>query len=86
MTAKPWKKSIGSTARSSSVPHVSPAAIQTQLTWMAEKDSRAKAAKPEQFIDGNDFEGDRKERIRLEAISKMTYAESFALVGPFYFL
>ena len=35
-----------------SVPHVSPAAIQTQLTWMAEKDPRAKAAKPEQFIDG----------------------------------
>ena len=34
------------------VPHVSPAAIQTQLTWMAEKDPRAKAAKPEQFIDG----------------------------------
>ncbi|MBM4264039.1 MAG: ABC transporter substrate-binding protein [Deltaproteobacteria bacterium] len=34
------------------IPHVSPAAIQTQLTWMAEKDSRAKAAKPEQFIDG----------------------------------
>lgn len=33
------------------VPHVSPAAIQTQLTWMAEKDPRAKAAKPEQFID-----------------------------------
>jgi NitT/TauT family transport system substrate-binding protein len=35
-----------------SVPHPSPAAIQTQLTWMAEKDPRAKAAKPEQFIDG----------------------------------
>jgi NitT/TauT family transport system substrate-binding protein len=35
------------------VPHVSPAAIQTQLTWMAEKDPRAKAAKPEQFIDGS---------------------------------
>ena len=34
------------------VPHPSPAAIQTQLTWMAEKDPRAKAAKPEQFIDG----------------------------------
>lgn len=34
------------------IPHVSPAAIQTQLTWMAEKDPRAKAAKPEQFIDG----------------------------------
>ena len=33
------------------VPHVSAAAIQTQLTWMAEKDPRAKAAKPEQFID-----------------------------------
>ncbi len=36
-----------------SVPHVSPAAIQTQLTWMAERDPRAKAAKPEQFIDGS---------------------------------
>lgn len=35
------------------IPHVSPAAIQTQLTWMAEKDPRAKAAKPEQFIDGS---------------------------------
>jgi NitT/TauT family transport system substrate-binding protein len=34
------------------IPHVSPAAIQTQLTWMGEKDPRAKAAKPEQFIDG----------------------------------
>jgi NitT/TauT family transport system substrate-binding protein len=34
------------------IPHPSPAAIQTQLTWMAEKDARAKAAKPEQFIDG----------------------------------
>ena len=34
------------------VPHVSPAAIQTQLTWMAERDPRAKTAKPEQFIDG----------------------------------
>jgi NitT/TauT family transport system substrate-binding protein len=35
------------------IPHPSPAAIQTQLTWMAEKDARAKAAKPEQFIDGS---------------------------------
>jgi NitT/TauT family transport system substrate-binding protein len=34
------------------VPHVSPAAIQTQLTWMAERDPRARTAKPEQFIDG----------------------------------
>lgn len=34
------------------IPHVSPAGIQTQLTWMAEKDPRAKAARPEQFIDG----------------------------------
>lgn len=34
------------------VPHPSPAAIQTQLTWMAERDPRAKQAKPEQFIDG----------------------------------
>jgi len=34
------------------VPHVSPAAIQTQLTWMAERDPRARVAKPEQFIDG----------------------------------
>jgi NitT/TauT family transport system substrate-binding protein len=36
-----------------SIPHVSPAAIQTQLTWMAERDPRAKTAKPEQFIDGS---------------------------------
>jgi len=35
------------------IPHPSPAAIQTQLTWMGEKDPRAKAAKPEQFIDGS---------------------------------
>jgi NitT/TauT family transport system substrate-binding protein len=34
------------------IPYPSLAAIQTQLTWMAEKDPRAKAAKPEQFIDG----------------------------------
>lgn len=34
------------------IPHPSPGAIQTQLTWMAEKDARAKTAKPEQFIDG----------------------------------
>ena len=34
------------------IPHPSPAAIQTQLTWMAERDPRAKQAKPEQFIDG----------------------------------
>jgi NitT/TauT family transport system substrate-binding protein len=34
------------------VPHPSPAAIQTQLTWMAERDPRAKQARPEQFIDG----------------------------------
>jgi ABC-type nitrate/sulfonate/bicarbonate transport system substrate-binding protein len=34
------------------VPHVSPAAIQTQLTWMGERDPRARAAKPDQFIDG----------------------------------
>ena len=34
------------------VPYPSPAAIQTQLTWMAERDPRAKNAKPEQFIDG----------------------------------
>ena len=34
------------------IPHPSPAAIQTQLTWMAENDPRAKTAKPEQFIDG----------------------------------
>ena len=34
------------------IPHPSPAAIQTQLTWMAEKDVRARNAKPEQFIDG----------------------------------
>jgi len=35
------------------IPHPSAAAIQTQLTWMAEKDPRAKAARPEQFIDGS---------------------------------
>lgn len=35
------------------IPYPSPAAIQTQLTWMAEKDPRAKAAKPEQFVDGS---------------------------------
>jgi uncharacterized protein YecT (DUF1311 family) len=35
------------------IPHVSPAAIQTQLTWMAERDAYAKAAKSEQFIDGS---------------------------------
>ena len=29
------------------------AAIQTQLTWMADRDPRAKNAKPEQFIDGS---------------------------------
>ena len=34
------------------IPYPSPAAIQTQLTWMAEKDPRAKTAKPEQFFDG----------------------------------
>ena len=34
------------------VPHPSPAAIQTQLTWMADKDPPAKAAKPEQFLTG----------------------------------
>src|ERR1051325_4348529 len=34
------------------IPHVSSAAIQTQLTWMAEKDPRARAGQPEQFIDG----------------------------------
>jgi len=34
------------------IPHVSPATIQTQLTWMAERDPRGKQAKPEQFIDG----------------------------------
>ncbi|MGE5219189.1 MAG: ABC transporter substrate-binding protein [Chloroflexota bacterium] len=35
------------------IPYPSPAAIQTQLTWMAEHDPRARAAKPEQFIDGS---------------------------------
>jgi hypothetical protein len=35
------------------VPYPSATAIQTQLTCMAERDSRAKAAKPEQFIDGS---------------------------------
>ena len=35
------------------IPYPSAAAIQTQLTWMAEKDPRAKAARPEQFFDGS---------------------------------
>jgi NitT/TauT family transport system substrate-binding protein len=34
------------------IPHPSTAAIQTQLTWMADRDPRAKQAKPEQFFDG----------------------------------
>jgi NitT/TauT family transport system substrate-binding protein len=34
------------------IPHPSPAAIQTQLNWMAERDPRAKTAKAEQFFDG----------------------------------
>jgi NitT/TauT family transport system substrate-binding protein len=34
------------------IPHPSSAAIQTQLAWMAERDPRAKQAKPEQFFDG----------------------------------
>ena len=34
------------------IPHPAPAAIQTQLSWMAERDARAKAAKTEQFFDG----------------------------------
>jgi len=34
------------------IPHSSAAANQTQITWMAERNSRAKNAKPEQFIDG----------------------------------
>jgi hypothetical protein len=33
------------------VPHPSAAAIQTQLTWMAQRDDRAKNAKPERFFD-----------------------------------
>ena len=35
------------------IPFPSPAAIQTQLTWMAERDPRAKNAKPEQFIESS---------------------------------
>jgi NitT/TauT family transport system substrate-binding protein len=35
------------------IPYPSASAIQTQLTWMAERDPRAKNAKPEQFIDGS---------------------------------
>ena len=35
------------------IPYPSTAAIQTQLTWMAERDPRAKNAKPEQFFDGS---------------------------------
>ena len=54
MTGKRSKMSIGSIANLyPQIPHPSPPAIQTQLTWMAEKDPRAKAAKPEQFIDGS---------------------------------
>jgi NitT/TauT family transport system substrate-binding protein len=34
------------------IPYPSSAAIQTQLTWMAERDPRAQRAKPEQFFDG----------------------------------
>jgi len=33
------------------IPFPSAAAIQTQLTWMAQRDPRAKEAKPEQFMD-----------------------------------
>jgi len=35
------------------IPYPSPAAIQTQLNWMAERDPRAKNAKAEQFIDAS---------------------------------
>jgi NitT/TauT family transport system substrate-binding protein len=35
------------------IPFPSAPAIQTQLTWMADRDPRAKNAKPEQFIDGS---------------------------------
>ena len=35
------------------IPYPSVAAIQTQLTWMGERDPRAKNAKPEQFFDGS---------------------------------
>ena len=35
------------------IPSPSAPAIQTQLTWMADRDPRAKNAKPEQFIDGS---------------------------------
>ena|GEM_PF-3560162 len=35
------------------IPFPSAAAIQTQLTWMADRDPRAKNAKSEQFIDGS---------------------------------
>src|SRR5262249_54168353 len=35
------------------IPYPSASAIQTQLTWMAERDPRAKNAKPEQFIAGS---------------------------------
>ena len=35
------------------IPYPSASAIQTQLTWMADRDPRAKNAKPEQFIDGS---------------------------------
>ncbi|HWH79393.1 MAG TPA: ABC transporter substrate-binding protein, partial [Candidatus Binatus sp.] len=35
------------------IPYPSPAAIQTQLNWMAERDPRAKNAKADQFIDAS---------------------------------
>ena len=61
------------------VPHVSSAAIQTQLTWMAERDPRAKAAKPEQFIDGSILIGDREKRVCGKAISEVSEAELLRL-------
>ena len=45
------------------IPHPSSAAIQTQLTWMADRDPRAKQAKPEQFFDGTICGLPRKERL-----------------------
>ncbi len=39
------------------IPYPSPAAIQTQLTWMADHDPRAKQAKPEQFFDASILKG-----------------------------
>jgi hypothetical protein len=58
--------------------NLSAAAIQTQLTWMAEKDSRAKAAKPEQFIDGSILREIEKSGC-CEAVPKISEASGLRL-------